>query len=103
LLLAGSAWLSGCAELSAPQLLADQDAGLRLQNGVLLYHDSPFSGTTCEVNARGDTLATTPYRQGQPHGLARAWYGPRQPRYVAGREEGLTQGWWANGRPHFQR
>ena len=107
LLLAGSAWLSGCAGASKPRLLAAQNAGLRLQNGVLLYHDAPFSGTTYEVGARGDTLATTPYRQGQPHGLARAWYGPRRPReqrrYVAGREEGLAQGWWADGRPHFQR
>lgn len=64
-------------------------------------------GTVYELGASGDTLATTPHRQGRPHGLARTWYGPGRPHerrpYQAGHEHGLAEGWWPNGQHQFRR
>ena len=96
--------LSGCTH---PPRLALTTPGLEIMPLGATFHGKPFTGSTFELSATGDTLASTSYQAGKLHGWARSWYALRRPRearrYVDGREEGLAEGWFSNGRRQFQR
>ncbi len=75
------------------------------RRGITSVNGEVAHGVLFFLNAGGDTIKTTQYRNGKEHGESRSWYDNGMlcevRKYIDGRKEGTHFGWYSNGTPRF--
>lgn len=83
----------------------DTDTAFVYNQGILYYHQRPFSGWQYSVYSDGDTAKLVPFYEGREEGYAKSWYPDRtlaeQRFYAKGKKEATHQAWWENGKTKF--
>jgi hypothetical protein len=100
----------GCQQLSVREKtnhpvirLHINDSNLQMENGILLWNKSPFTGILFSLNQNNaDTLSLSTYQDGHEHGKWRQFYeggNLKEKRFfVNGSKEGEYVTWWPNGK-----
>ena len=87
-------------------ILQQEDSRLSTQHGVLYFHETPFTGQTVEYYENGKLAYTTPYVDGKEEGMAEGWFANgvkmEERFYKEGKKEGKHRGWWENGSLRFE-
>lgn len=85
--------------------LAKEEAKFRFYNGILLYHNKPFSGYLVVHFPSKKIFTKEGYWQGKAEGVHQKWYENGQlaerRTYHKNHKNGLHRGWWPNGTPKF--
>jgi antitoxin component YwqK of YwqJK toxin-antitoxin module len=110
-IITGMAWLacrnhtSAVRKPAVPAVWVIAGEGFEQKQGVLYFHQQPFSGYQYGLFENGDTFFITPYYNGRAEGIARQWYPNKQLKevrcYINGQKSGEHKGWWLNGTPQF--
>lgn len=96
----------GKAKVTIPDIrVIDADTAFTYHQGVLYYHQKPFSGWQYAVYPDGDTAKAIPFYEGREEGYAKSWYPDgrlaEQRFYAKGKKEATHQAWWENGKAKF--
>ena len=95
------------AQHTGVPVYVNADSGKWKEKGPLLFfNESLFSGCKYRLYPNGDTASLCKYQDGKMHGWQLQWYDQshlKEKRYfVNGWQQGVQQGWYANGRPRFE-
>ncbi len=97
-------FLVGCRQ--EIQMIAKNDPGFQLENGVLFYKSQRFNGVLFEKYEDGSFKKQIPYENGRKDGREQWWYGNGQLSqrryYEDGVKVGNHQGWWEDGSAKFE-
>ena len=78
---------------------------LQRNHGILSIKDQPFSGVVVERHPDGTVKSKSPYAAGRLEGESDIWYANGKMAEVRhfknGWKEGEHKGWWEDGRPRF--
>lgn len=93
----------GCSE---DQLNLDAlDSNLNLENGVLLYKKTPFTGVLVAYHQDGQVKSKINYGEGKKEGLETYWHQngikASERFYTNNLKVGIHKGWWDTGTPKF--
>lgn len=79
---------------------------LKLENGILYYHNSRFEGILSSQYETGENLTRIEYKDGKKHGRELRWYKNADTLverfYVEGYKTGVHKSWWPNGNLKFE-
>jgi antitoxin component YwqK of YwqJK toxin-antitoxin module len=97
-LLVAMSLLAACAPGKKISLLvASNDAGISLRNGVVHYNGKFFSGRMYQLFPSGDTAVVSQYIKGMLQGWEYKWYAngklAEERYYINGKKEGVHKGW----------
>ncbi|TYA92385.1 hypothetical protein FUA24_02225 [Seonamhaeicola marinus] len=84
-----------------PLVINADDQNLKLNNGVLEYHDDPFTGKLESTYANSAKHSEVFYYNGLKEGGEKQWYGngilAMERFYHEGVKVGVHKAWWSNG------
>jgi antitoxin component YwqK of YwqJK toxin-antitoxin module len=87
-------------------VIETNDTGLQLDNGILLYNESPFNGLLVARYANASIKSQLQYKEGRKDGYEKKWYSngqlSQQRSYSKGFKVNNHLGWWPNGTPKFE-
>ena len=88
------------------RMLEASNINLHLENGILYYEETPFSGDLVTYYNDNILKSDIEYVNGRKHGMEKHWYQSSTRAitryYKKGFKSGLHQGWWENGKPKFE-
>ena len=92
---------------SSPMLqLEKSDPLLVFSAGQLLYNNQPYSGYVLEYDLAKRLIAKDVYRQGKQEGISQRWYTngrlAENRFYSDNRKSGRHEGWWLDGTKRFE-
>ncbi len=91
---------------SSNSIVEHADSRLRLANGVLLYDESPFSGTLISKYTSKQLKSEIQYADGKKNGLEKKWAQNgnviEMRFYTNGFKSGIHKASWADGTPKFE-
>lgn len=101
-----SVLLAGCYAATDTLVLEASDKNLELNNGVLLYNETPFSGTLVSYYNSESLKSKIEYVDGKKHGYERQWYLDESIQlervYNEGLKVGIHKAWWPSGDLKFE-
>ncbi len=94
-----------CTEKELLTIEASNTA-IELENGVLFYVNSPFSGKLITTNPDGQLASEIEYEEGRKNGEEKNWYEDKTMAvvriYSDGYKNGIHKGWWPDGTLQFE-
>ena len=94
-----------CSEVKRNQTLDANHHNIELDNGVLLYEKTPFSGIITRSYENGQPKSEIEYNNGRKHGVEKQWYMNGNiatiRSYENGIKVGIHEGWWENASQKF--
>ncbi len=94
-------------EISIPSIEIDKSkVDLKLNNGILYFRNTPYSGIVNEFYVDGNIKSKSEYYQGKRQGFFKGWYKDGMQwfkrSYVKGLKSGTHKGWHKNGKQMFE-
>ena len=82
------------------------DKNLKLDNGVLLYNETPFEGQLVSYYEAEKLKSKIEYAGGKKHGYEKQWYDSGNKLierfYKKGFKTGIHKSWWTDGKQKFE-
>ncbi|MEO7311309.1 MAG: hypothetical protein ABIX01_12980 [Chitinophagaceae bacterium] len=82
------------------------DTAYSIQNGIAMYHATPFSGTAIESFDSRHIKSATQYFNGKQEGTEITYFPNGQQEslryFTAGEKDSVHNGWWPNGNRRFE-
>ncbi|MDH7445564.1 toxin-antitoxin system YwqK family antitoxin [Aquimarina sp. 2201CG14-23] len=98
--------LSACHDNNKGLRIENTDPELMLQNGVLYYKETPFSGFVVSYFVNKKIQSEIEYVKGRKHGYEKQWYQNDSLSltrlYTKGFKTGIHKAWWENGNKKFE-